>query len=66
MSIMRIIIEARVSGGVHRVERDVDFDNWRDEKRNNSDRRQGVIDAANGLLRSLNLDEIVGEITVSK
>ncbi|MGO4583617.1 hypothetical protein AB4Z38_06980 [Arthrobacter sp. 2RAF6] len=56
---MRVIIEAREFGGIHRVERDTASDNWLDEKRNNAERRQGIIDAANGLLRSLNLDEIV-------
>lgn len=59
MSGMRIIIEARDMGAVYRVERDTQSDNWRDEKRNNDERRKGVIDAANGILRSLNLDEIV-------
>ncbi len=55
---MRIIIEARVKGNNHTVALDVVSDNWHDESRNDADRRQGVIDAANGLLRSLNLDEI--------
>lgn len=59
MSGMRVIIEARESFGVHRVELNADSDNWLDEKRNAAERRKGVIDAANGLLRSLNLDEIV-------
>lgn len=55
---MRIIIEAREKGGVARIETDAPSDNWLDEKRNDAERRQGVIEAANGLLRSLNLDEI--------
>ena len=50
--------EARNLGTVHKVELDVRPDNWLDEKKNASERRQGVIDATNGLLRSLNLDEI--------
>jgi hypothetical protein len=56
---MRVIIESREAGNVHRVEIEADSNNWLDERRNNSARRQGVIDAANGLLRSLNLGEIV-------
>jgi hypothetical protein len=63
---MRVIIEAREFGGVHRVEQDTDSNNWLDETRNNAARREGIIDAANSLLRALNLDEIVGEITVVK
>jgi hypothetical protein len=58
MSGMRVIFEARDGFAVHRVERDVRADNWRDEQRNKDERRQGIIDAANGLLRSLNLDEL--------
>lgn len=56
---MRVIIEARESGNNHTVAIDVRSDNWLDENRNNVERRQGVIDAANRLLRSLNLEEIV-------
>ena len=56
---MRVIIEARENGTNHTVAIDVRSDNWLDENRNNVERRQGVIDAANRLLRSLNLDEIV-------
>lgn len=55
---MRVIIEARLLGAVHKVELDVRSDNWLDETRNAADRRQGIIDATNGLLRGLNLDEI--------
>lgn len=55
---MRIIIEARENGAVHRVELNALADNWLDETRNNAERRKGVIDAANNLLRSLNLKEI--------
>lgn len=56
---MRVVFEARISGGVRRVELDVQDDNWFDEQRNAVDRRRGVIEAANVLLRSLNLDEIM-------
>jgi len=55
---MRVIIEARENGNNYSVALDVRSDDWLDEKRNDADRRQGVIDAANGLLRSLGLDEI--------
>jgi hypothetical protein len=55
---MRVIIEAREHGNNNAVSLDVRSDNWLDEKRNDAERRQGVIDAANSLLRSLNLDEI--------
>lgn len=55
---MRLIFEARTAFGVHRVELEVRADNWLDEKKNDAERRQGVIDAANGLLRSLNLEEL--------
>jgi len=55
---MRVILEARVNGGINRVEVDVRDNNWLDETRNNAERRMGVIDAANRLLRSLNLEEI--------
>lgn len=58
MSAMRVILEARVNGGINRVEVDVRDNNWLDETRNNAERRMGVIDAANRLLRSLNLEEI--------
>ena len=58
MKRMRVILEARLNGGVHRVERDVRDENWLDEKRNAEERRNGIIHAANDLLRSLNLDEI--------
>jgi len=58
MSGMRIIIEAREKGGVCRIEMDTASDNWLDESKNDAERRRGVIDAANGLLRSLNLPEI--------
>lgn len=58
MSNMRVIIEARERGAVHRVEQDTLSNNWLDETRNNAERRKGVIEAANGLLRSLNLAEI--------
>jgi hypothetical protein len=56
---MRVVIESREAGNIHRVEIETRSDNWLDERKNNADRRNGVIDAANGLLRSLNLDEIV-------
>lgn len=55
---MRLIFEARDIAGSHKVELNVRVDNWHDDKRNAADRRKGVIDAANGLLRSLNLAEI--------
>jgi hypothetical protein len=55
---MRVIIEARENGSNHTVALEVRSNNWLDEKKNDSELRQGVIDAANGLLRSLNLDEI--------
>jgi hypothetical protein len=58
---MRVTIEARENGNIHTVALDVRSNNWLDEKKNDAERRQGVIDAANGLLRSLNLDEIQGE-----
>lgn len=56
---MRVTIEARENGNNHTVALDVRSNNWLDEKKNNAERRQGVIDAANGLLRSLGLDEIM-------
>ena len=56
---MRVIIEARENGNEHSVALDVTSNNWLEKKRNDADRRQGVIDAANGLLRALKLDEIV-------
>ena len=55
---MRVIFEARENGNNHTIALDVRSDNWLDEKKNDAERRQGVIDAANGLLRSLNLAEI--------
>ncbi|QDF19556.1 hypothetical protein PP353_gp46 [Arthrobacter phage Kumotta] len=55
---MRVIIEVREKGNNHTTALDVVTNNWLDEKRNNADRRQGVIDAANHLLRSLRLAEI--------
>ena len=55
---MRVIIEAREDGNSRTVALDVRSNNWLDEKKNDAERRQGIIDAANGLLRSLNLDEI--------
>jgi len=58
MSGMRISIEAREKGQVHRIELDAQSDNWLDEARNDRERRAGVVAAANGLLRSLNLPEI--------
>jgi len=58
---MRVVIEARENGNNHTVAIDVRSDNWLDEKRNDEERRQGVIDAANSLLRSLKLDEIEGQ-----
>lgn len=50
-------MEARDGLNTHRVALEVRADNWLDEKKNDAERRQGIIDAANGLLRSLNLDE---------
>ena len=58
MRTTRVIMEARGLGTVCRVELDVRDNNWMDQNRNDADRRQGVIDAANGLLRALNLTEI--------
>ena len=58
MSATRIIVEARGAGGVHRVEKDARHDNWLDEKRNQAEVRQGVVEATNDLLRALNLTEI--------
>ena len=55
---MRVIIEARENGNNHTVALEVRSNNWLDEKKNDAERRQGIVDAANGLLRSLNLDEI--------
>ena len=55
---MRVIIEARENGNSHTVALEVRSNNWLDEKKNDAERRQGIVDAANGLLRSLNLDEI--------
>lgn len=55
----RVIIEVRVRGGVHRVERDANDENWLSDERNASERRATVIEAVNDLLRSLNLAPIV-------
>ena len=55
---MRVIIEARENGNNYTVALEVPSDNWLDEFRNAADRRQGVIDATNALLRTLGLSEI--------
>lgn len=58
MNSMRVIMEARENGKNYAVDMNVRSDNWLDESRNAKDRRDGIISAANALLRGLSLDEI--------
>lgn len=58
---MRVIIEARENGNNYQVALDVETKNWHSEERNAADRRQGILDATNALLRTFELPEIKEE-----
>lgn len=55
---VNVRIEAVEDGNASIVSLQVRSNNWSDEERNDAERRQGIIDAVNGLLRSLKLSEI--------